>query len=66
MSEFKLKIGIIGGTGNYIIHSIKTIIVIILNWIFFKGLNNVNFLQDSFELEVDTLYGKPSDKLICG
>ena len=31
-----------------------------------KGLNNVNFLKDSFELEVDTLYGKPSDKLICG
>lgn len=44
MSDFKLKIGIIGGT----------------------GLNNVNFLQDSFELDVDTAYGKPSDKLICG
>lgn len=44
MSDFKLKIGIIGGT----------------------GLNNVNFLQDSYELEVDTVFGKPSDKLTCG
>lgn len=44
MNEFKLKIGIIGGT----------------------GLNNVNFLQDSHEIEVDTIFGKPSDKLICG
>lgn len=43
-SAFKLKIGIIGGT----------------------GLNNVNILQESHEVEVDTIFGKPSDKLICG
>ncbi|CAF0734797.1 unnamed protein product [Brachionus calyciflorus] len=42
--EFKLKIGIIGGT----------------------GLNNVNFLQESHEIEVDTIFGKPSDKILCG
>jgi 5'-methylthioadenosine phosphorylase len=30
------------------------------------GLNNVNIIKDSYEVEVDTIYGKPSDKLICG
>jgi 5'-methylthioadenosine phosphorylase len=46
MSEknFKIKIGIIGGT----------------------GLNSISIFEDSYELEVDTIYGKPSDKLLCG
>ncbi len=43
-SNFKLKIGIIGGT----------------------GLNKVDILKDSYEVEVDTVFGKPSDKLLCG
>lgn len=30
------------------------------------GLNNVNILQDSYEQEVNTVFGQPSDKLICG
>lgn len=30
------------------------------------GLNNVNIIKDSFEVEVNTIFGKPSDKLICG
>jgi 5'-methylthioadenosine phosphorylase len=30
------------------------------------GLNNVNIIKDSYEIEVDTLFGPPSDKLICG
>lgn len=29
-------------------------------------MNNVNILQDAHEIEVDTIFGKPSDKLICG
>lgn len=30
------------------------------------GLNNVEIIKDSYEIEVDTLFGKPSDKLTCG
>ena len=30
------------------------------------GLNNVDILKDAYEIEVDTIFGKPSDKLICG
>ena len=30
------------------------------------GLNNVNIIKDAYEVEVDTIFGKPSDKLICG
>lgn len=30
------------------------------------GLNNVNLLEDSHEMNVDTPFGKPSDVLVCG
>lgn len=43
-SNFKLKVGIIGGT----------------------GLNRVDILKNAYEVEVDTVFGKPSDKLTCG
>ena len=29
-------------------------------------MNKIEILQDAYELEVETIYGKPSDKLICG
>ena len=29
-------------------------------------MNKVNLLEDSYELEVDTVFGSPSDKLTCG
>jgi 5'-methylthioadenosine phosphorylase len=43
-NSFKLKIGIIGGT----------------------GLNKIDILKDAYELDIDTICGKPSDKLVCG
>ena len=43
-ASFKLKIGIIGGT----------------------GLNKIDILKDAHELDMDTICGKPSDKLTCG
>jgi 5'-methylthioadenosine phosphorylase len=30
------------------------------------GLNSSDIIQDAHEVDVDTQYGKPSDKLICG
>jgi 5'-methylthioadenosine phosphorylase len=30
------------------------------------GLNSSDIIQDAHEIEVDTLFGRPSDKLICG
>lgn len=30
------------------------------------GLNKVDILKDTYELDVDTVFGKPSDKLLCG
>lgn len=29
-------------------------------------MNKVDILKDAYELEVDTVFGKPSDKLLCG
>jgi len=30
------------------------------------GLNKIDILKDAYEIEVDTVFGKPSDKLTCG
>lgn len=30
------------------------------------GLNKIDILKDAYEVEVDTVFGKPSDKLTCG
>lgn len=30
------------------------------------GLNNVDIIKDAYQIEVDTIFGKPSDKLTCG
>jgi 5'-methylthioadenosine phosphorylase len=30
------------------------------------GLNRVDILKDAYEIEVETAFGKPSDKLLCG
>ncbi len=29
-------------------------------------MNKIEILQDAYEVEVDTIFGKPSDKLVCG
>ena len=33
---------------------------------FIKGLNKIEIFQDAYEIEVETIFGKTSDKLICG
>jgi 5'-methylthioadenosine phosphorylase len=64
--EFKVKIGIIGGTGKFKSTSSLLIYLLFIFTALKKGLNKIEILEDAVEVEVDTIFGKPSDKLVCG